>query len=352
MDQRGQPKNIKGDIQSERGERDQTRKIMFGDFTFICQKAQLPFCGLLGDMGIEAVCYARNVEVANTLIFQAATCFAHLGALIMTLIMVFHVRSKYTAVGRKEILHFFYLYMSLTIISLILDSGVIPFSSSVYPYFVAVQQGFAFATVWCLFVNGFVGFQLVEDGTTLIIWLLRLSCLVAFVVAGGIALCTFKSWIGLSPNKTVGFFVVQYIGTAVLLFIYVVLQLVLVLRTLQDRWPLGDIGFGALFFITGQVVLYVFSTKVCENVKHYLDGLFFATICNLLAVMMVYKYWDSITKEDLEFSVLSQNSNWFVPDKKDSMAFDGGRPYESDCNNISQLSVSNPTYTRRGLYAK
>jgi hypothetical protein len=34
----------------------------------------------------------------------------------------------------------------------------------------------------------------------------------------------------------------------------------------------------------------------------------------LLAVMMVYKYWDSITKEDLEFSVGSKQAVWEVKD--------------------------------------
>jgi hypothetical protein len=44
--------------------------------------------------------------------------------------------------------------------------------------------------------------------------------------------------------------------------------------------------------------------------KHYLDGLFFGTTFNLLAVMMVYKYWDSITKEDLEFSIDTKHQEW------------------------------------------
>ena len=45
----------------------------------------------------------------------------------------------------------------------------------------------------------------------------------------------------------------------------------------------------SFFFVIGQVILYVFGDKICEGAAHYLDGLFFATICNLLAVMMVYK---------------------------------------------------------------
>lgn len=58
--------------------------------------------------------------------------------------------------------------------------------------------------------------------------------------------------------------------------------------------------------------MFVFSVAICDQVKHYVDGLFFGAICTLLAVMMVYKYWDSITKEDLEFSVGSKQNVWEV----------------------------------------
>jgi len=49
---------------------------------------------------MEAECYARNIELANTIIFQGAASFMHIIALVMTVIMVLHVRSKFTAVGR------------------------------------------------------------------------------------------------------------------------------------------------------------------------------------------------------------------------------------------------------------
>ena len=77
--------------------------------------------------------------------------------------------------------------------------------------------------------------------------------------------------------------------------IYVVSQLILVFRTLDDRWPLGDIVFGTAFFTIAQVLLFAFSVTICDAIKHYIDGLFFFTLCMLLSVMMVYKYWDSIT---------------------------------------------------------
>ncbi|TEA14445.1 Chitin synthase export chaperone [Colletotrichum sidae] len=293
----------------------------FGDFTNICHMAPLPLCASIGPItqvtsavGIEPDCYARNIELANTIIFEGAASAMHIVALLMTVVMILHIRGKFTAVGRKEILTFFYLYMLLSFISLCLDAGVVPPGSAPYPYFVSVQNGLTSALITCLLINGFVGFQLYEDGTLLSIWLLRVCCLVAFAICFLVSLATFKSWAGLGPTNTIGLFVVLYLLNAIELFVYVVLQILLVVRTLQDRWPLGDIAFGVFFFVIGQVILYAVSSQICIAVSHYLDGLFFATICNLLGVMMVYKYWDSITREDLEFSVGTRMNNWEVKD--------------------------------------
>jgi Chitin synthase export chaperone len=77
----------------------------FGDFDTLCHQAALPLCSLvggsslLGTTGIETQCYSRSIELANTIIFQGATDFMHILALIMTAIMIIHVRSKFTAVG-------------------------------------------------------------------------------------------------------------------------------------------------------------------------------------------------------------------------------------------------------------
>ena len=192
-------------------------------------------------------------------------------------------------IGRKEITTFFYIYMALTMTSLILDAGVIPPGSGTFPYFVAVQNGFTSALCTCLLINGFVGFQLYEDGTRQSVWLLRGSSIGMFVISGAVSILTFKGKAGLGPTNTVGLFVVLYLINGICLLIYLAMQIILVTNTLQDRWPLGDISFGVFFFVIGQVILYVFSNTICDAVSHYLDGLFFATICNLLAVMMVYK---------------------------------------------------------------
>jgi Chitin synthase export chaperone len=81
--------------------------MAFGDFDTICKATSVPLCalvgppGLSGSTGIQADCYSRNIEVANTIIFQGAADFMHIIALIMTVIMIIHVRSKFTAVGKS-----------------------------------------------------------------------------------------------------------------------------------------------------------------------------------------------------------------------------------------------------------
>ncbi|KAH8923845.1 hypothetical protein BT69DRAFT_1261978 [Atractiella rhizophila] len=288
----------------------------FGSFEKICEEVSLIVCPLLGTGGggIEPTCYSRNVEIGNTLIFQPATSFIHIVALIMVTIMVFHIRSKYTAVGRKEIVLFFYLYAAIEILAAFLDSGIIPTSSPVYEYFAAAHTALICATFWCLLLNGFVGFQFAEDGTPASLWTLRISSFIVFGITFFVAIATFKNIGPFSPEKGTGIWILLFIFDGVCAVVYIVSQFILVLRTLEDRWPIGDIAFGTAFFAAGLVLTYGFSVKICDFAEHYIDGLFFGNLLFLLSVMMVYKYWDSITKEDLEFSVGSKLAQWDVKD--------------------------------------
>jgi hypothetical protein len=146
---------------------------------------------------------------------------------------------------------------------------------------------------------------------------IRISSFVVFLIVGLISVATFNNLGPFNYANPAVLWVFYFIVNGAAFFVYVVLQIVLVVNTLDDRWPLGDILFGAAFFLIGQVIMYFFSVAICDQVKHYVDGLFFGTICTLLAVMMVYKYWDSITKEDLEFSVGSKQNVWEVKELLD-----------------------------------
>lgn len=228
--------------------------------------------------------------------------------------MIYHIRSKYTAVGRKEIVMFFWLFAVIELLAMFLDSGIIPTANAVYPWFTAIYAGLVAAAYTCLLINGFVGFQFAEDGTPTSLWFLRISCLVIFGLQFFISIATFKHIAGFDYKKPIALWIMYILWPLVCVIVYTISQLVLVFRTLDDRWPLGDIFFGVAFFAVAQILLFAFSVTICNAIKHYIDGLFFFTLCMLLSVMMVYKYWDSITKEDLEFSVGSKAAVWEVKD--------------------------------------
>lgn len=288
--------------------------MAFGSFDSICSKTAFPLCSVLGSVdphlsftrGILPECYSRSVELANTMIFQIGNAFVHFGGLIITLIIIFNVRAKYTAIGRAEMLQFFYIFVALIVLLLVVDCGVTPPSSSSYAYFVSLQIGVASALCACLLYNGILCFQFWEDGSKKSLWAMRGLCFGWFVVNFVVSLVTFKGWSGALDNRSTGaLFVVTFVLNAVILFAYVVSQIILVVFALDSYWPLGAILLGVFFFVAGQIISYVLSDTVCKGASHYIDGLFFGSLCNVFTVMMIYKFWDMITTDDLEFSVAS-----------------------------------------------
>ena len=286
----------------------------FGSFESICNKTAFPLCLVVGSVdpkldfarGIVPLCYARLVEIANTMIFQVGNAFVHFALLIVLLIIIFHVRSRYTAIGRREMLDFFYLCIGLVISTLVVDCGVSPHLLGSYAYFVAVQLGFAGSVCLCMLLNGLLCFQFWEDGLRTLVWLLRAALFGWFAVNFVVAIITFEGWgTSLNDRKTGAMFAISFLINAIIVFAYVVLQIVLVVFALRLYWLLGAILLGVFFFVVGQVITYAFSEQVCRGCSHYIDGTFFGLLCNLFAIMMIYKYWDMITVDELEFLVAS-----------------------------------------------
>lgn len=310
--------------------------MTFGSFDEICNLTALPLCSVLGAVnetsvfqrGIVPQCYARSVELANTMIFQIGNAFVHFGGLIILLIIIFNVRAKYTAIGRSEMLFLMYLMIGLLVSSLIVDCGVSPPLSSSYAYFVAVQLGISSACCIGLLYNGLTCFQMWEDGTRRSMWTMRILCCAWFIANFIISIIIFKGWnTALNNRTTMPLFIVTYIINAIILASYVVSQIILVVFALDSYWPLGAILLGVFFFVAGQVLTYVFGDKICSGTAHYVDGLFFGSLCNVFTIMMIYKFWDMITTDDLEFSVanVEQGVNEFGTgendEKRSSMFF-------------------------------
>jgi hypothetical protein len=200
---------------------------------------------------------------------------------------------------------------------MIIDCGVTAPGSGAYPYMVAVQSGLISATCVSLLTTVFIGFQWYEDGTFKSLWINRICTVAGFALSFVIALFTFKEWVGFTQDNTLALFIVLYVLNALWVVIWAVCQFLLSVFWLHNYWALGALFLCGFVFVVGQVLMYAFSETICVDVNHYIDGVFLATVCNLLAVMMVYKIWDMTTNEDLEFSVSNRESPWDVKELLD-----------------------------------
>lgn len=75
-----------------------------------------------------------------------------------------------TSLGRKEMVIFFYLYLGAVVLDMMLVSNIIPISGPMYKYLAAAHVAAITAAFSILLCNGFVGFQLIEDGTVASVW--------------------------------------------------------------------------------------------------------------------------------------------------------------------------------------
>lgn len=187
--------------------------------------------------------------------------------------------------------------------------------------FTAVHIGAITATCWILLLNAAVGYQLLDDGTPASLGLLIGSGLIFFIGTGYIALDTAFDWTGefqpshSGENRNIALYVLYQLWPLVCLVAFYVMETILVLRVLGEIRPMCMFpqpspyqrrltcvavylsGAGLLFAI-GQIFNYVISTHLCQVTQGKINGALFETLFTLLAVVVLWGFWSSITEDD------------------------------------------------------
>ena len=180
--------------------------------------------------------------------------------------------------------------------------GGFPLGNNVRQGFTAVHIAAIVATLWILMLNAVVGFQLLDDGTPLSLGLIVGSAAALFVGTGYIALDTAFSWTGhfkgslQEPYRNIGLYVLYQLAPLVFLFVFFVLESILVLRILGERKPMLYLIATTLLFAIGQIFNYVISVHICRPTHGKIDGAFFETLFTLLSVVSLWTFWSSITE--------------------------------------------------------
>lgn len=183
--------------------------------------------------------------------------------------------------------------------------GGFPLDNDVRKGFTAVHIAAIVATLWILLMNAAVGFQLLDDGTPASLALIGGSGLAFFVGVGYIALDTAFHWTGYwdksisePRHRHLALYTLYQLAPLVFLFLFFVLETVLVIRVLNERKPMIYLGAAALLFAIGQVFNYVISVHICRPTSGQINGAFFETLFTLFSVVAVWIFWSSITEDD------------------------------------------------------
>ncbi|KAK2795455.1 hypothetical protein FQN52_005222 [Onygenales sp. PD_12] len=223
--------------------------------------------------------------------------------ILLTAFLIWRSELKKAAVGRREMQIFLAGFIIIQICE-IFSVGGLPIPADVRKGFTAVHLGAIAATCWVLLLNAVVGFQLLDDGTPISVGLHLASGAILFIGTGYIALDTAFSWTGHfassvdGDNRNLGLYVLYLLFPLVCLFVFFVLEAILVIRILGEMRPLLYLGASALLFAVGQVFQFVVSTHLCQAANGKINGAFFETLFTLLSVGMVWIFWSSITEDD------------------------------------------------------
>ncbi|KFA63749.1 hypothetical protein S40285_01978 [Stachybotrys chlorohalonatus IBT 40285] len=283
----------------------------FGNFHDFCRDSTLPVCNLFspnhdqngpwGGCELTGISLSGNRHLGNLgSIILAALAIAVAGFLL------FLSERKRAAVGRREMQLFLLGYILISICE-IFTVGVFPISSgpSVRIVFTAIHIGMIAATTWMLLLNALVGYQLLDDGTALSLGLMVASAAAFLIGTGYIALDTGFEWTGYwnnsytsPPNRHIALYVLYQLVPLVFIVFFYLLEAFLVLRVLAETRPMIYLTAGAVLFAIGQVFNYVVSPYICDGTSGAIDGALFQTLFTLLAVVMIWVFWSSITEDD------------------------------------------------------
>ena len=155
-----------------------------------------------------------------------------------------------------------------------------------------------------LFLNGIVGYQLMDDGTPVSVALMFGSSLAWLIGVGYIALDTGFEFTGFwkssydPPNRNIALYVLYLLIPLLWIVLYFALETVLVLRVLGETKPMLYLVAAAVTFVLGQIFNFIVSPYICNGTSGAIDGALFQTLFTLVSVVLVWLFWSSITEDD------------------------------------------------------
>ncbi|TIA13371.1 putative maltose permease [Aureobasidium pullulans] len=102
----------------------------------------------------------------------------------------------------------------------------------------------------------------------------------------------------IAPNRSYSLYTLYQLVPLVFLSIFFILEAVIVVRVLGEIRPMFYLVAAMLLFAIGQIFQYVISVHLCNATNGAINAGHFESLFTLLAVVMIWVFWSSITEDD------------------------------------------------------
>ncbi|MBW0556062.1 hypothetical protein O181_095777 [Austropuccinia psidii MF-1] len=237
-------------------------------------------------------------NIANILVCCLASLFVfHLA---------FRASRRKAAVGRIEVILFFSVY-GLSLIFQLFDTGsIITQGSSAIVWLTSIRLSLIVILYACLIWIGFLGLQLIEDGTPASLLPLLFSCLILFIGSIYIFLDTGFGISNYFASQPASHLYSPWTFSLIILWPFIALSLFTVMTSIVSIQILSEIKplkmlFGSiLMLIIGTLFRWIISPSICRSSRSRVDGSFLATLFETFSIGLFYKLWTSLTEAEWE----------------------------------------------------
>ncbi|KAI9189960.1 hypothetical protein H9P43_001393 [Blastocladiella emersonii ATCC 22665] len=279
-----------------------------GSFASICRTASsIPLCSIFVLRG-DKNCALQGLNLGLVKILDIADVILCLIFLCCTVLVAYRTHSKYAAVGRSEMGILNLLFFFLLVAQIISVGGWMTSEpeliSDMLLWSAIVHVALIASIGWVILLNGFVGFQLLPDGSPASVYSIATTAILVFIGTGYIAADTA---LGITNAFTPGpklmsipLLVLVLVVPAAAAVLYFITQVLLVFTQLSARKPLVFLTAALVFFALAQVFNFAISDSICWATSRYVDGKAFSTLSTFLAFFCMHKYWAAITEDEWE----------------------------------------------------
>ncbi|KAF7682957.1 Chitin synthase export chaperone [Astathelohania contejeani] len=263
------------------------------NMTQTCKEMDLPICRVLKNS--VPLYTARPLEILSLRIYSPATILLLCFTIISTLWIIPKVNKHYSAIGRKELMMFFYLYIISAMLEMVLISNLLDsVNSGLIIYLISLQISFANSAFFCLFVGAVTANIFLGGVGIASLVIVRIATAIYFLVSLAVI---FSSLI---EKNSIIIFGATFIVNGMFAIAYVLVQSLRLINMDAEVWAYGTLGIAFLFFCLGVIPMFYGSKYIAYVSERYLDGVFFFHLFIFSSILMIHKFWLSTCENEAE----------------------------------------------------